>query len=148
MAVPHTTGYPLHRHLLRVAGLGAALAVTGALGMYLCWKVPHPFLLQHQQRGELRVLRSQLAAERALHRRLEREKQVLSSPEGIALEARRLNYVRPGERPLRFLTPPPPRPPAPTGPPPRPTLGARLYQASHQALSRAGKALHRFTYGR
>ena len=134
-------------HFLRLAALGAGLALGGALLLYLGWKIPHPFLVQRQQRAELADLSQQLDHARAQNRQLTLRAHVLSTPEGLRQEARKLNFVRPGERPLRIVTPPPP-PAKPRVAPPRPPAAQRFYLATRDALAAARRAGVRFVYGR
>lgn len=135
------------RQFLRLAGLGVVLALAGGAFLYLCWKVPRPFLIQRQQQAELATLQRQLAARTGEHGALAAEMGALSTPEGMRLEARRLGYVRPGERPLRFLTPPPPPARPQVGPPPPPPLSVQLHRGTHAALDRVQRALIRFIHG-
>jgi len=136
------------RHLARLAGLGAGLALAGATLIYLCWKVPHPIVLQYHQQGELAGLEAQLAQKRSENRQLKAQRDGLATPEGQRLEARKLSYVRPGERPIRFYTPPPPPPQPRTAPPPPPAWSGRLYLATRDRLAAAQRGLCRFVYGR
>lgn len=134
-------------HLLRLAALGAGLALGGALVLYLGWKIPHPFLLQRQQRAELADLGRRLERARAQNRELAARAHVLSTPEGLRQEARKLNFVKPGERPLRIVVPPPP-PAKPRVAPPRPPAAQRFYLSTKAALAAARRAGVRFVYGR
>lgn len=110
--------------LVRLVAAGTAFGVVGVLATYAAWRCSYPYALLFSAQREVAALEQRVAALRAQQKRLEQQLRLLSTPEGIKLEARRLGLLKPGERSLRFLPRPEPRseaaPPAPGAAAPQP----------------------------
>jgi cell division protein FtsB len=93
----------LVRVIVRLVLAGLLMAALGAALIYGSWKLLHPFLLQRQQSKEIAQLETRVEQLKREHGELKRTVRRLSTPQGRAEELRRLGYVRPKERIIRFL---------------------------------------------
>jgi len=105
--------------LARLTVAGGLCGIVGVIVIYAAWRLVCPYAEELQTRREIAVLQERVDALHAEHDRLAQQAQVLQTPEGVKLEARRLGMLAPGERSLRFMTRPEPRK-APRGEPPPP----------------------------
>ncbi|UCH35574.1 MAG: septum formation initiator family protein [Armatimonadota bacterium] len=105
--------------LVRMLVAGAATGIAGIVVIYFCWRFLCPYAEEWRTRVEVAQLERQVQDLRQEHQRLQQQAKLLSTPEGVKVEARRLGLLKPGERSLRFMTRPEPRQtPAETEPPP------------------------------
>jgi len=95
------------RLLLRLALVGLLMAALGAVAIYGSWKLIHPFVLQREQHREIAQLEQRVAWLKREHASLKEVASRLATEAGKAEELRRMGYVRPKERILRFLNAPP-----------------------------------------
>jgi cell division protein FtsB len=93
----------LLRIITRLALAGLVMAGLGAVLIYGTWKLAHPFLLQHGQKGEIARLERRVEQLKREHKDLKEAARRLATEKGRAEELRRLGYVRPKERIIRFL---------------------------------------------
>jgi len=96
------------RLLLRLALVGLLMAALGAVAIYGSWKLIHPFVLQREQHREIAQLEQRVAWLKREHASLKEAATRLATEAGKAEELRRMGYVRPKERILRFLKAPAP----------------------------------------
>jgi cell division protein FtsB len=93
-----------HRRILgpwaRLGLLGLACCVLLAAAFAIVAKVIRPYQQGRELREQVDVLRTQLAAKQAENVEYESKLAYLKTPEGVATEARKLGYVRPGEIPV------------------------------------------------
>ncbi len=93
-----------HRRILgpwaRLGLLGLACIVLLAAAFAVVAKVIRPYQQGRELHEQVAVLRMQLAAKQADNLDYERKLAYLKTPEGVATEARKLGYVRPGEIPV------------------------------------------------
>lgn len=113
--------------LIIVACIMVGLFVGNLIG-----KLSRPYRHLWRQRGELHKLTAQLQAERREREQLSREIARMNTPEGLLLEARRLGYLRSGERMLRYVEPE--NWPRTESGEPAPTRLSRLKQRVHRVL--------------
>jgi len=95
------------RALVRLIFIGLLMAAVGAAVIYGSWKLLHPVLLQAEQRKEVAQLEERVERLKQEHARLEKTVRRLSTVKGKAEELRRMGYVRPKERIVRFIKGPP-----------------------------------------
>jgi hypothetical protein len=120
--------------LVVVAGI-----IVGLFVVHLVGRLSRPYRVLWRQRGELRTLTAQVEAEGRERDRLRRDIARMRTPEGLLLEARRLGYVRSGERMLRYVEPE--NWPRAQRPQPPPSRVSRLKQRVHRILDSRERTL-------
>ncbi len=108
----------------RLALLGAVIVVSVFIGIGIVAKAIRPYHEARAQTDQLARTRQASAALLAENAELTRHIAYLKTPQGVASEARRIGYLRPGELPIvvtgldeRAIAPVPPAPvPAPAAP--------------------------------
>lgn len=110
--------------LLRTLQRTAFCCVAVSALVYLVAVALRPVLLDQEERDQVRHLSAAVAAAKAHNANLKRQIQLLKTPQGIEVEARRLGWVRPGEILIQTseTTPKPPAKLSERGP--TPPLGA------------------------
>jgi cell division protein FtsB len=93
-------------NLVRVCVTGVVFGFVGVAVIYTAWRFCYPYAEEWQARAQVARLGRRVSDLRAEHQRLQQQAQLLATPEGIKIEARRLGLLKPGERSLRFMTRP------------------------------------------
>jgi cell division protein FtsB len=96
-------------NLVRMLATGAVCGLAGVFVIYGAWRFVTPYAEQWETRGEVIKLERRVKQLTDEQRRLQQQARLLTTPEGIKIEARRLGLLKPGERSLRFMTRPEPR---------------------------------------
>jgi len=84
----------------RVALLVAVIAVSVFVAVGIILKAIKPYQEASRQRTQLAQIQRQSGAIAAQNTQLERRIAYLKTPDGVASEARRMGYLRPGEYPI------------------------------------------------
>jgi len=104
------------RAFCRLILVGLLMTAVGAVAVYGSWKLLHPFILQREQGREIAQLEQRVDGLKREHARLKEAVDRLGTPQGRAEELRRMGYVRPKERIIRFLQGSPAQEAAPSQP--------------------------------
>lgn len=115
--------------LIMVAGIMVGLFLGNLIG-----KLSDPYRQAWRQRSELRELTGKVEAERREREQLRREIAKMQTPQGMLMEARRLGYLRRGERMLRYVRPE--NWPRAERPEPAPSRLSRLKEKMHRLLDK------------
>lgn len=127
--------------VVRIILLIVAAVMIGLFLGNLIGKLSRPYRQTWRQRSELRKLTAKVDAKRHERQQLRHEIAKMQTQEGMLMEARRLGYLRPGERMLRYVKPENwPRAERPQAPPSR---LSRLKEKVHRLLDKRDRRKER-----